>query len=84
VLVATRPAALLVTVSGLSVRAVVEVNPVAVAAMETPRTVPPCSLSVVSLATVVPVTGASTWHCQTRQLDCRGYALPDTSCSQSA
>lgn len=63
VLVAAQLADLLVTVHGLSLPGVVEMNPVAVAVMETLGTVPGLVLlSLVSLGAIVSVTEAAARH----------------------
>lgn len=77
-LTATQLADLLVTVYGLSRPGVVELNPVAVAAMESLGTVPGLVLlSVVSLGVIVTVTEATVWYCRTTfqplWVRCLGY-----------
>jgi len=77
-LTAAQLADLLVTVYGLSRSGVVEVNPVAVAAMESLGTVPGLFLlSVVSLGATVAVTETTVWYCRTTfqplWVRCLGY-----------
>lgn len=77
-LTAAQSADLLVTVYGLSRPGVVELNPVAVAAMESLGTVPGLFLlSVVSLGATVAITETTVWYCRTTfqplWVRCLGY-----------
>ena len=77
-LTAAQSADPLVTVYGLSRPGVVELNPVAVAAMESLGTVPGLFLlSVVSLGATVAITETTVWYCRTTfqplWVRCLGY-----------